>query len=273
MKNIDSIRKIKQLYDELQCLEEQLKYLVISKQQELENVPDGKLHVSERKGKTQFTQRNVSPQNKEIYIRKGNQELIKGLAQKEYDQKVLRWLVHEEAMVRKLLNARQDEDPLDIYHKMNHLKRQFVTPIFEDDAEFVQNWQNVEYPPMEYPSKAPLLLTNRGEYVRSKSEVIIANALLEMGVPYRYEFPLQENGIVWARPDFTTLNVRERKVYYWEHFGMMDDAEYSGKAIGKISKYEQRGYFQGRSLILTYETSSIPINILEIKQIIKEFLL
>lgn len=271
MKQHDMIRKIDVLYQELELLEKQLKEQIEEKKIALRSAPDGGLHVAGKKGKYEYY--HSQSKGKEVYIRKDQEKLARALAQKEYDRKVMRWMEEEYRKVQKLLGAPQGCTILDIYHKMNHLKRQFVTPIFEDDAEFVQNWQNVEYPPMEYPSNAPLLLTNRGEYVRSKSEVIIANTLLEMGVPYRYEFPLQENGIVWARPDFTTLNVRERKVYYWEHFGMMDDAEYSGKAIGKISKYEQRGYFQGRSLILTYETSSIPINILEIKQIIKEFLL
>ena len=33
-------------------------------------------------------------------------------------------------------------------------------------------------------------LTGKAWHVRSKSEVIIANALKAAGVPYRYEFPL-----------------------------------------------------------------------------------
>lgn len=70
--------------------------------------------------------------------------------------------------------------------------------------------------------------------------MIIADLLNKEGIPYRYEYPIQLNGVGWIYPDFTVLNVRLRKEYYWEHLGMMDDYSYAEKALQKISSYEQK---------------------------------
>lgn len=58
--------------------------------------------------------------------------------------------------------------------------------------------------------------TAKGEKVRSKSEVIIADVLSREGIPYRYEYPLYLKGIGKVHPDFTVLNVKQRKEIYWE---------------------------------------------------------
>ncbi len=56
--------------------------------------------------------------------------------------------------------------------------------------------------------------TERGEKVRSKSEVIIANLLNKFNIPYRYEEPFK--GI---EPDFTIKNKDKSIIIYWEHSG------------------------------------------------------
>ena len=68
-----------------------------------------------------------------------------------------------------------------------------------------------------------MFYTSKGERVRSKSEVIIADVLNREGVPYRYEYPIYIKGIGKIYPDFTVLNIGIRKEMIWDHFGMMDD--------------------------------------------------
>lgn len=64
------------------------------------------------------------------------------------------------------------------------------------------------------------------ERYRSKSEFLIASALKDAGVPFRYECSLYLNGYGTVYPDFTVLNKRTRRVFYHEHLGMMDDINY-----------------------------------------------
>ena len=67
--------------------------------------------------------------------------------------------------------------------------------------------------------------TARGEAVRSKSEVIIANLLDAVGVDYRYEEPLVLDGVT-KFPDFTIDDDDTGVKYYWEHLGMLSDGRY-----------------------------------------------
>lgn len=59
----------------------------------------------------------------------------------------------------------------------------------------------------------------------SKSEKMIADKLLRMGVRYRYEFPTRLKGYGIVHSDFTLLDLRERIEVKMEHFGRMDDPD------------------------------------------------
>ena len=82
--------------------------------------------------------------------------------------------------------------------------------------------------------------TVRGEAVRSKSEVIIANLLYAQDVPYRYEEPLEIDSTV-KYPDFTIDDDDTGETYYWEHLGMLDDAAYRRAWKEKLLWYESHG--------------------------------
>ena len=102
--------------------------------------------------------------------------------------------------------------------------------------------------------------TAKNERVRSKSEINIANALNLAGNPYIYEFPVKlKNGIV-CHPDFKILNVRERKTYYWEHLGKMNDNDYINTNMLRLQDLSNVGIVQGKNLILTFESLEIPLS-------------
>ena len=55
-----------------------------------------------------------------------------------------------------------------------------------------------------------------------------------------------------------------------EHFGMMDDAEYVEKSMRKLRLYEKNGYFLGKELLLTFETSQVPFDSRNFENMLKE---
>ena len=65
-------------------------------------------------------------------------------------------------------------------------------------------------------------ITARGDLVRSKSEVIIADHLNRAGVRYAYERELAIGGSI-KYPDFTIEDEDTGTSYYWEHCGMLVD--------------------------------------------------
>lgn len=106
-----------------------------------------------------------------------------------------------------------------------------------------------------------------GEYVRSKSEVIIANTLFTNQIPYRYECLLSLDGISFY-PDFTIFNPSTNQIIYWEHFGMMEIPSYSEKAFNKLKHFSRHEIIPGINLITTYETSQHPIDSDQILQLV-----
>lgn len=82
--------------------------------------------------------------------------------------------------------------------------------------------------------------TVRGEAVRSKSEVIIANLLHAKGIGYRYEEPLEINGVT-KYPDFTIEDDDTGETYYWEHLGMLSDEGYRQKWLEKAEWLKANG--------------------------------
>ena len=109
-----------------------------------------------------------------------------------------------------------------------------IDPIWLPDDEFRERWEAQKGEALAFRADdESSFYTDKGERVRSKSEVIIANALHRNKIPYRYEYPLQLSNGKIVYPDFTVLNLKTRKEYIWEHFGMLDDPHYRETMLNK----------------------------------------
>lgn len=117
------------------------------------------------------------------------------------------------------------------------------------------------------------IITEKGEAVRSKSEKIIADKLYMKEIPYVYEQPLYLKGYGYVVPDFKILNVRTKKEYYLEHFGMMDDYEYVKNAIKKIECFQKNEIYPGEKLLITLEASDSPLNMIILEKMVNKYLL
>lgn len=94
--------------------------------------------------------------------------------------------------------------------------------------------------------------TENGEKVRSKSEVIIANALREKGVSYNYEKTLTFSNGETLLPDFT-ITAKDGTELYLEHLGMLSDTDYARHWEDKKRLYAQNGIIEGDRLFTTTE--------------------
>ena len=89
-----------------------------------------------------------------------------------------------------------------------------------------------------------------GNYVRSKSEVIISNLLYNAGINYQYEELLEYDSGKAINPDFT-IYLENGKKLFWEHIGMLGYEEYDDNWTKKVEIY--RTHFPGQ-LFKTYES-------------------
>ena len=244
----------------LEAREKQLLQLKKEKEKALKSAPEGSLRICRHGDRTQYYHREDPKDCNGVYIREKEIALAQKLAQKDYDKKVLSSIEKELNAINKYFSCYPDVGAEQVYDKLHSERKKLILQIMESDEEYVSNWEAVEYRGKEFYEDTPEFYTAKGERVRSKSEVIIADVLHREGVPYRYEYPIYISGVGDIYPDFTVLNIRTRKEILWEHFGMMDDPEYVEKAVQKIMTYEQNEILQGENLILTYETRKIPLN-------------
>jgi hypothetical protein len=82
--------------------------------------------------------------------------------------------------------------------------------------------------------------TARGELVRSKSEVIIANLLHGLGIAYAYEQPLVGLEGSVRYPDFTIEDAETGQRVFLEHLGMMTEPAYRRRWRAKLDWYREQ---------------------------------
>lgn len=129
--------------------------------------------------------------------------------------------------------------------------------------------------PFEHNPKNPAGLIHKslsGHLVRSKSEVFIDTILFRHQIPFRYECALYL-GEHTLYPDFTIRHPYTGKIYYWEHFGLMDNPTYAQNTCLKLQTYTSFGIIPTINLITTYETHEHPLTTDVIEKIVQEYFL
>lgn len=109
-----------------------------------------------------------------------------------------------------------------------------------------------------------------GLMVRSKSEQLIATALINYNIPFKYE-NRKMLGLNEYFPDFTILSPKDGEEYLWEHFGKMDDENYVCHSLEKIKHYNENGYIPFDKLIMTFESNNSGVDQMWIDRIIETF--
>jgi len=120
-------------------------------------------------------------------------------------------------------------------------------------------------------------VSEKGEFMISKSEVIIADKLYHNKINYTYEIPITDKRGITIHPDFTIEDPNSGIIYYWEHLGMLTDDKYRSKWELKKEWYQLEGIEaysinsnNDRQLIITRDKPDGGIDSKEIKGIIDE---
>lgn len=266
MRTIESMLT-EELYD--------LKEIVTKVKKQLDKAPEGQLRVRNWKGVEEYYYRNgTNGSNSERrengrYLRKDEIGMASRLAQRDYDICVLKNAEERIKTIERFLKLYDKTSLKKLYRKVNQLRKKLIVPVVLSDEEFIKQWEAVEYKGKLFEDDENIMLTERGERVRSKSEKIIADKLNALGIPYRYECPLILEGGIKVYPDFTILRMPTREEVYLEHFGMMDDMNYVESVLYKLNTYEKNRIYLGVNLFATYETRRKSINTKALDNLIK----
>ena len=272
--------KPEQLEATIELRLQKLQTILEEKEKQLKKQPRGHLRIAQRHGRNQFYHYTDADFPKGCYIRLKNISFARSLAQKDYDSELIKIIQKEITALQNLLNSTEHGSAIQkLYENLCPARQMLITPVTLTDKQYTSQWQNITWVGKPFKEDSLINTTARNEHVRSKSEVLIADALTRHGIPYRYEYPVElrrtpgDSSTVTFYPDFLCLNVRTRSEFYWEHFGRMDDPEYANKTAGKLRLYTENGILPGRNLIITMETAAIPLNTRQIENLIKEYLI
>ena len=234
----------------------------------LENAPEGSLIIRCIRGKIRYYHKNAD--GKEKYIPQGNEAFVRALAQKSYNRKLLQLLNAMEQAIQLFLKLCPESSIEELYRTLSPHRQTLVTPLFPTQEQYIQEWLSKPYTPKGfYPGDTTAFYTKKGLRVRSKSELLIAELLDSLNIPYKYECPLVLNGIT-IYPDFTILDVKNRCEVYLEHCGMLGDQDYSTSFVERNALYESNQLFQGKRVILTFETRDCSINTRNLQSLLRE---
>ena len=205
-----------------------LKEMLIQEQKHLENIvnkaqaglsaaPEGHLRISKDKNKIRYY--HCTKDNSEIYIPKSEKHLPQKLAQKSYNLSVIKKAESRLKQIKKITKDYSEDEIEELFTSLHADRQAFVTPVEPTWKQILDEWYAEEYQGKEYQEGIPVILTEKGERVRSKSEKILADYFYRRNILYKYEKPLYLKGYGVVYPDFTFLSRKTGKEIYWEHEG------------------------------------------------------
>ncbi len=261
------------LEESLKKRAEQLDAMIREKKAALHGAPAGRLRFNKRKSGYYYYRMTEPLDTTGTYIRAKDRGEAAALAQRDYDGEILRLAIEERGRIRRLLKRYRENCPEGLYERLAEGRRLLVRPIRLADDLYARLWQDQEYEGKAFAEGDPEHYTAKGERVRSRIEVIIADTLTRLNISYHYEKKLNLPGTGTIYPDFTVLNRRTRQEFLMEHLGMMDVEAYSESAVSRINRYIRAGYYPGEQLILTFETRTQPMQAPLVEQIARHYFL
>lgn len=126
----------------------------------------------------------------------------------------------------------------------------------QENSDTVRRNTNLFFPVVrETPDQIPyaehlIHQTLKGHRVRSKSELVIADALYRMGIDYQYERPYVSPTGWKTKPDFSFVDAAG-ELLIWEHLGLLHEDQYRIDWDRKKKNYLEDGFVEGKTLFTT----------------------
>ena len=236
-------------------------------------MPSGLLRISVNAGIPRYYIKKDKSDHKGKYVRKADLPRAAAIAQRDYDLALREAALKEQASIKELLSIRESDLPEDVFGKLILPRQELAVPHFISDEEYAAQWLAEPYTPKGFKEGDAEYHSTDGTRVRSKSEAILGDIFDSYPVPKKFECPVKLHNGKIIHPDYTLLNVRERKEYIWEHFGRADDPSYMEYNTGRLNDLIKSGFYPGINLILTFETKAKPLDVNIVRALIEQFLL
>ena len=250
----------------------ELKQIHVTRKKCLERIselPKGTLRMEVRHGKSYYRTRR---EGKSIFLKADDAQFIDLLKERKRLETKVKII---DSNIRALKNLCENYCPYSTEYiekilpesyrsnatKEKKIAGKYSSPEEWESASYKQKDWNINY-------KKPGHVTLKGERVRSKSELIIANMLYTMEIPYHYEEEMIIGGVKIA-PDFKIYVRSKNRFVILEHFGRMFDSGYQAEYGSKVGLYISNGYMPGRNLFMTYDDKDGNLDTKQIEEMIE----
>ena len=234
---------------------------------QLDNIAPGHLTGTHRNGRQNYLQTQIIDDK---YCRHGianEPDTLRHLCRKAYLKEALQII---SGNIICLSNAKAQFSSLDygeiiqslpkVYQTLPskyffpHICKDPLADIAEKNAEIsakVKAWCVEPFKQSTYMPDKKIHTTSRGEKMRSKNEVLHAEIMYRLNIPFRYE-PVLRIGQYTFEFDFAAIRASDEKVFYVEDCGMPHNREYMLRHKRKMEIYESAGIVPWDNLIVTY---------------------
>lgn len=238
----------------------------------LAEIPHIKLRCRKCNGTILWYEKGSGPP-KSRYISKSNRLYAEQLAYYTFASEYLEELKKK----LKLLHLNEDSSKkLERIKQKYFLEKEGFSTLLKSNYKSINEksleWISEDYEKNEYKKDELIFRTLDGHMVRSKSEVMISDYLFEHGIPYRYECRL-DLGSTTYYPDFMIRRISDGKIFYWEHFGLMDDAGYANSANKKIANYIANHILPSDNFITSFECHNRPFSSSDVGRLVDMYAL
>lgn len=216
----------------------------------LSNLPEGRLETVTSKGKTYYM---TSESGERKYIGKAEEKTVRQLKLRRFLEESMRDIA---ANVKRITGLLEKFRPVNPEAVIGRLPKSYRADFFPDIPGFdfarSDDWDITDYPKSRSHPEQLKHTTLKGDKVRSKSELNIANMLYTKGIPYHYEELVRLRDCTVAA-DFKIAVRSENRFVLLEHIGMLGNEDYEKVFVLKFIDYVKSGYVPWRDVFFTFD--------------------
>lgn len=248
------------------------KQLLKAYREAMNRMPEGRLGVKNIRGKWRYYHIDEKTR-KQTYIPKTQLELIHQLKQKRWIKKAIKIMEKNLKFQEEILKHYEPYD----HHYLQKLLPQSDSDKILEEYEYdvlpdLDKWAATPYRKNPYHPEELRHTTSFGLKVRSKSEMMIAELLHGLKIPFHYDAAIRivdtNHNEKFKYVDFL-IKLPHGGFIVWEHMGMFVKETYREDQFKKLTEYFFNNIYMGKNLIITMDGPNGEFDNLEVERIIK----
>lgn len=218
------------------------------------------IHSKRRSGHTYYYVSVVkSGRRRDEYLGKVNSERLLEVVRQSYKAELIKTLEANRNLLLKFKELYVPYSPVNIMGRLSPCLANYpFSGIFDKRLEEMEKWAHADYKRNSTPFPDRVTLAKDGTRVRSKSECIIYNMLLDAGFYFRYDpvldlispDPAFAGMDTIKSPDFQIMCMDGSTILI-EHAGNLSKKWYSDDLARKLQLYHYNGYVPGVNMFIT----------------------